>query len=68
MRLKQVLSFLPISQSSWYAGIEKGLYPKPLALSDSTKVYRVSDIKALLIKIENNEMLSIGHQKQEISK
>jgi len=56
MRLKQVLNFIPISQSAWYAGIEKGRYPKPVAISNSTKVYKVSDIKALLLRIETDDM------------
>lgn len=48
MRLKEVLKVWPISQSSWYAGVAKGIYPKPIQLSARCSAYRVEDIRELI--------------------
>lgn len=38
---------IPVSKTTWYAGIKAGLYPAPIHLG-KTAVWRVSDIRALL--------------------
>lgn len=48
VRLPQVLALIPVSMSTWYAGIAKGKYPAPLKLGHRTAVYRVEDIRALI--------------------
>jgi predicted DNA-binding transcriptional regulator AlpA len=48
LRLKQVLDLIPISKSSWWAGVKCGKYPAPLKLSQRTTVWRESDIRALI--------------------
>lgn len=50
LRIKQVLKFIPVSRSSWWAGVKSGRYPKPLKLSERVTVWRVSDIRALIEK------------------
>ena len=52
MRLPQVLSLIPISKSSWWAGIRSGKYPKQIKLGEKTSVWRAEDIKALLTKFQ----------------
>ena len=52
MRLTQVLSLIPISKSSWWAGIRTGKYPKQIKLGEKTSVWRAEDIKALLTKFQ----------------
>ena len=39
---------LPISKSSFWAGIKDGKYPKPIKLGARTTVWRVEDIRALI--------------------
>ena len=39
---------LPISKSSFWAGIKAGKYPKPVKLGARTTVWRVEDIRALI--------------------
>jgi len=51
IRLPVVLSLIPISKSSLYAGIKKGLYPAPVKLSERTSAWRVEDIRNLIEKI-----------------
>jgi len=51
IRLPVVLSIIPISKSSLYAGIKKGIYPAPVKLSERTSAWRVEDIRNLIEKI-----------------
>jgi len=39
---------IPISKSSWWAGVKSGKYPKPVKLGQRTTVWRVEDIRALI--------------------
>ena len=48
LRLSQVLEFIPVSKSSWWAGCKNGRYPKPIKLSARTTVWRVEDIRELI--------------------
>ena len=58
LRLKQILGdpkadppvepIIPISKSSWWGGISKGKYPKPIKLSENTTVWREDDIRKLI--------------------
>lgn len=41
-------ALIPISRSSWWAGIRKGRYPKSVKLSPRVTVWRVEDIRALI--------------------
>ncbi len=39
---------IPISKSSWWAGIKSGRYPAPLKLSANVTAWKVEDIRALI--------------------
>ena len=52
LRLSQVLQIIPVSKSSWYAGVAEGRYPKPIPLGPRAKAYRASDIRELVGKLE----------------
>ena len=54
LRLPGVLKLLPVSRSSWWAGVKAGIYPAPVRLSARSVGWRYSDIHALL------EALSAG--------
>ncbi len=51
VRLPQVLSFIPISRSSWWAGVKCGKYPAPIKLGANTTVWKAEDIHALIKQI-----------------
>jgi prophage regulatory protein len=51
VRLPQVLAVIPVSKSSWWAGVKTGRYPKPVKLGPSTTAWKVSDIRALIEQI-----------------
>jgi predicted DNA-binding transcriptional regulator AlpA len=40
-------AIIPISKSSWWAGVKTGRYPKPLKLGPRTTVWTVSSIREL---------------------
>ena len=58
LRLNQIVggkgtpAVIPVSRSSWLAGVREGRFPKPIKLGKRTTAWRVSDIRAL---IEGND-------------
>jgi prophage regulatory protein len=49
MRLTDIIAPagpLPISKSTWWAGIKAGRYPKPVKLGPRITAWRVDDIRA----------------------
>ncbi len=56
VRLGQILGPkgpLPISRSSWFAGVKSGRFPKPVALGLRSKGYKVEEIRALLAQFDS---------------
>ena len=50
VRLKQILAPrgpIPVSKSTWWAGVKDGRFPKPMKLGPRTTVWRAEDIRAL---------------------
>ena len=41
-------AIIPVSKSTWWDGIKKGRFPKPVKLSERTTAWRVEDIRALI--------------------
>ncbi len=39
---------IPVSKSTWWAGIKTGRYPKPIKLGPRVTAWRVEDIRALI--------------------
>jgi predicted DNA-binding transcriptional regulator AlpA len=56
LRLKQIVGtkttpgIIPVSKSSWWAGVKDGRFPQPVKLGKRTTVWRMSDIKKLIEK------------------
>lgn len=38
---------IPVSRSTWWAGVKTGRFPQPLKLGPRTTVWKVEDIRAL---------------------
>lgn len=47
-RLPQILATIPVSRSTWLAGVKSGRFPQPVRLTARTTVWRVEDIRALI--------------------
>jgi len=48
LRLRAVLEIIPVSKSSWWAGIKSGRFPKLVKLGPKTTAWRADDIFALI--------------------
>jgi prophage regulatory protein len=50
VRLKSILAPygpIPVSKSTWWAGVKSGRFPKPVKLGDRITVWRAEDIRKL---------------------
>ena len=51
VRLSAILSPcgpIPVSKSTWWAGVKEGRYPKPVKLGRRITAWRVEDIRKLI--------------------
>ena len=51
LRLPRVLEIVPVSKSTWWAGVREGRYPKPVKLSANTTAWRAEDIRELIERL-----------------
>lgn len=42
---------IPVSKSTWYAGVSSGIYPQAVKLGAKSVAWRVEDIRALMDRI-----------------
>ncbi len=66
LRLKQILgdpdarppvpAIIPIGKSTWWDGIKKGRFPKPVKLGPRTTAWRAEDIYALVIRLATGQL------------
>ncbi len=45
VRIKQVLRFIPVSKSTWWAGVKSGRFPAPVRLGSHITAWHVQDIR-----------------------
>jgi prophage regulatory protein len=45
---------IPVSRSTWWAGIKDGRYPKPVKLGPRITAWRVEDIRVLIAGAAND--------------
>lgn len=50
VRLPVVLQVYPVSKSTWWQGIRRGIYPAGVKLSERVTAWKVEDIRALIQK------------------
>jgi predicted DNA-binding transcriptional regulator AlpA len=48
IRLRDILRLIPISKSSWWAGVKSGRYPQSVKLGPHTTAWRVEEIRRLI--------------------
>jgi prophage regulatory protein len=41
-------ALIPVGKTAWYAGIKRGVFPKPILLSPRVAVWRLSDVQAII--------------------
>ena len=47
-RQSGIQGYIPVSKSSWWAGVAKGKYPQPIKLGPRTTCWRESDIVRII--------------------
>jgi predicted DNA-binding transcriptional regulator AlpA len=47
LRLPEVLERIPVSKSTWWAGVKKGIFPKSIKLSARITVWLEEDIEKI---------------------
>lgn len=47
-RRRGLPAIIPVSRSTWYAGVSDGRFPQPVRLSERIAAWRVEDIKKLI--------------------
>lgn len=48
LRLTQVLQVVPVSRSTWLAGVKTGRFPPPVRIGPRARAWRSSDVRALV--------------------
>jgi len=48
LRLPQVLELIPVSKSTWWAGVKSGRFPAAVKLSERTTCWRAREVLALI--------------------
>lgn len=51
VRIPTILSFFPVSKSTWWAGVKSGKYPKPVKHGGAT-FWKAEDIHALIESVQ----------------
>lgn len=52
LRLPEVLTFIPVSRSTWWAWCRSGKAPKPVKLSERVTAWKAADIRAMIEQIK----------------
>lgn len=48
VRLPTILQVIPVSKSTWWAGVKSGRYPKSVKLGKRITAWRVGDIRSFI--------------------
>lgn len=48
LRLKQILQFIPVGETTWRVGVKEGVFPQPVKVAGKVNLWRVEDIKELI--------------------
>ena len=51
VRLPKILEVIPVSRSTWYAGVKSGRFPAAIKLGPKTTVWRVEDIREVMMQL-----------------
>ncbi|MEQ1704784.1 MAG: AlpA family phage regulatory protein [Rickettsiales bacterium] len=52
IRLPAVLSVIPVSKSTWWAGVKSGKFPKPIKLGENTTAWKAEEIRNLIAEFQ----------------
>ncbi len=55
IRLSEILMIIPVSKSTWWAGVKSGRFPKSVKLGPRITAWRVEDIRNLMNEMGLNQ-------------
>lgn len=50
-----VPALIPVSNSTWWAGVKSGRYPKPIKISTRITAWNVDDIRNFILKNQTSQ-------------
>jgi len=53
LRLHQILTIIPVSKSTWWAGVKTGRFPRPVKLGPRTTAWTMEDIAELAKRLSH---------------
>lgn len=56
VKLQTILQFIPVSETTWRQGVKDGDFPEPVKLGGKVTLWRVEDIKELILSYSNKEV------------
>jgi prophage regulatory protein len=51
MRLKEILTIIPISRTAWWSGVKSGRFPQPIRLTERTVAWRSDEIEEVVLRL-----------------
>ncbi|WP_225413890.1 helix-turn-helix transcriptional regulator [Stigmatella hybrida] len=54
LRLPAILKLIPVSRSTWWAGVRSGRFPQPIKLGPRITAWRAEDIATLIGRARAN--------------
>jgi predicted DNA-binding transcriptional regulator AlpA len=48
IRLREVLTVIPLGKTCWWEGVKSGRFPKPVKLSERCTAWKAEDIRKLI--------------------
>lgn len=64
VRIKTILSVLPMSRSTWWNGVRDGRYPAPIKLGPKITAWRADDVNAVLKRSTSRGSASVDLEQQ----
>ena len=57
VRLRQILTVIPLGKTCWWEGVKSGRFPKPIKLSARCTAWKAEDIRALIERLSEQHTI-----------
>lgn len=64
VRIRQILQLIPVSASTWWAGVASGKYPPAIKLGARTTVWKAEDIHTLIAELAEGSRNQNSHTRR----
>ncbi len=62
LKIKQILQFIPVGETTWRLGVKEGHFPQSVRVADRVNLWRVKDIRDLIDSFNPKSEDSGGRQ------